>query len=491
MSQGIDGQPHVQSPAGLRVLLPRLAVLLVGAALAALWAAGPAQTTSAAPPAQAPEATGITYNRDITLPAGHTYLVGLEAAGSQCHGLPANRMLIATEYYYPIPSRGVDGPPCKAGVNFPDIGVSLSPVSRAAALSPNFIQLSGGFGFSVFLYTYRHSPPEKTDVPFTGMSSKPIDIAVKWIEASGSTPPAADTYALFLCGSVASPEGCTGYSLWRHDGTTDEWIGGGVTGSGDGEMDNPVALEVGPDGLVYVLDLGNSRVQVFSADGDYVRQFPLLSGVTATDGFDIGPDGRVYVSDGSGGGVAYEADGSVVGSFGTTVSNPPPGPFGPHFILVDPDGKALLVFDGTGLHEYLIAAPYTFIGFESPTKDAPELNHERPGSLTYLRYQVLKDGQPVTDLTSVEMTAQEISCDTHEPTGDATTSEVRSLHYGRGNYFLYFSIPRNWEGTCQEVSIGLGDGVPHSVLYEVEGSSRLDALRKALQRLVERFGRRD
>ena len=47
----------------------------------------------------------------------------------------------------------------------------------------------------------------------------------------------------------------------------------GGPGSGAGRFRLPSALAVGPDGDVYVSDVGNERVQRFTRDGDYVRSY--------------------------------------------------------------------------------------------------------------------------------------------------------------------------------------------------------------------------
>lgn len=45
----------------------------------------------------------------------------------------------------------------------------------------------------------------------------------------------------------------------------------GASGSGDGPLYRPTAIDVDKDGNVYVLDRGNHRVQVFDANGVYLR----------------------------------------------------------------------------------------------------------------------------------------------------------------------------------------------------------------------------
>jgi outer membrane protein assembly factor BamB len=93
----------------------------------------------------------------------------------------------------------------------------------------------------------------------------------------------------------------------RPDGRIERW---GKSGSGEGELDfiaaagsaNPHgSLTVGPDGAVYVSDSDNHRVQVFTADGRFIRAFGSLGSDPGqfTIPFDLGVDsaGNVFVTD--------------------------------------------------------------------------------------------------------------------------------------------------------------------------------------------------
>ena len=69
--------------------------------------------------------------------------------------------------------------------------------------------------------------------------------------------------------------------------------GGNVQGS----------ITVGPDGKVYVSDSDNHRVQVFTAEGDFIRTFgsldPAAGGLIVPADIGVDADGNVYVADDS------------------------------------------------------------------------------------------------------------------------------------------------------------------------------------------------
>ncbi len=90
-----------------------------------------------------------------------------------------------------------------------------------------------------------------------------------------------------------------------------QWGGGGVL---EGYLDEPVGITIGPDGEVYVADTWNRRVQVFDSDGTFLRQWPIV-------GWDSGlPDEKPYL--------AVDAEGYVY--------------------VTDPGHYRVLVFDSLG-----------------------------------------------------------------------------------------------------------------------------------------------
>jgi streptogramin lyase len=66
----------------------------------------------------------------------------------------------------------------------------------------------------------------------------------------------------------------------------------GAWGTDPGEFENPRAIAVGPDSLLYVGDGGNRRIEVFTQHGDFVRQWPVGSPASLIV---VAPDSTVYV----------------------------------------------------------------------------------------------------------------------------------------------------------------------------------------------------
>lgn len=69
-------------------------------------------------------------------------------------------------------------------------------------------------------------------------------------------------------------------------------------GNSDGRLYNPFGITCDRAGNIYIADSGNSRIQVFTVEGRFVRQFGRLSGLNWPGGISVdSDDGRVYVSD--------------------------------------------------------------------------------------------------------------------------------------------------------------------------------------------------
>ncbi len=85
----------------------------------------------------------------------------------------------------------------------------------------------------------------------------------------------------------------------------------GVPGNAAGQFNFPRAVAVDSQGLIYVADSGNNRIQVFNPDGSFLRQWGSLCKLDTQEGCQgagdgqfnepwgiaVGADGSVYVSD--------------------------------------------------------------------------------------------------------------------------------------------------------------------------------------------------
>lgn len=69
----------------------------------------------------------------------------------------------------------------------------------------------------------------------------------------------------------------------------------GRRGTANGEFHTPHVITAGPDGLLYMTDRENDRIQVFRPDGSHVATWPDLHSV---DGLYAAPDGFLYGSSG-------------------------------------------------------------------------------------------------------------------------------------------------------------------------------------------------
>lgn len=97
-----------------------------------------------------------------------------------------------------------------------------------------------------------------------------------------------------------------------------EW---GGKGTGPGQFDNPKGMAIGPNGLLYVSDGYNSRVQVFDQDGTYLSEWGSWGQgpgeFRLTGGLAVDAAGRVYVGDLRNDRVqVFDAEGNYLTEFG-------------------------------------------------------------------------------------------------------------------------------------------------------------------------------
>lgn len=135
-------------------------------------------------------------------------------------------------------------------------------------------------------------------------------------------------------------------------------------GSGPGQVSNPSAFNIGPDGLLYVLDYGNNRIEKFDRDtGVYRGEFALPAGITVSpSSLAISTEGHIYLGDGAGGGFVFNLNGTLLTTFHPPAADPSwvdgglinvGGPAGVgSFLTYDGVGNVFTYVEGKGLFMY-------------------------------------------------------------------------------------------------------------------------------------------
>ena len=126
----------------------------------------------------------------------------------------------------------------------------------------------------------------------------------------------------------------------------DDAIWGGF-GFGPGRFCCPVAIAVAPDGVAYVVDSVNGRIQCFYPDGSFISEWGSKGDGDGEFGHPsdiaLGADGEVYVADHDNGRFQrFTADGEYLGSWHTKGK--------PSRIAVAPAGDVYVITAGTLLH---------------------------------------------------------------------------------------------------------------------------------------------
>jgi DNA-binding beta-propeller fold protein YncE len=123
----------------------------------------------------------------------------------------------------------------------------------------------------------------------------------------------------------------------------------GKRGDGPGEFNLPRDAVVGADGLLYVVDGGNFRVQVFDADGKFVKTFGTIGRQSGqfSRPKEIAADtqGNIYVADTAFGNFQiFDRDGALLLDVGSRGNSDAPAKFMlPSGIAVDLDGRIYMV----------------------------------------------------------------------------------------------------------------------------------------------------
>jgi DNA-binding beta-propeller fold protein YncE len=162
----------------------------------------------------------------------------------------------------------------------------------------------------------------------------------------------------------------------------------GKPGHGPGEFDfigpDPTApmqvegsIAVGRNGLVYVSDSGNARVEVFTPRGRFVRQFgnPGDGDGQFEMPFDLGVDnaGNVYVIDDQLVGVVnkFSPTGKFIWRIGGEASSDPDLAGHHHGASIDSHGRLVMVSDDSGRVTYIDRGGHKVDAFSIPARLLP------------------------------------------------------------------------------------------------------------------------
>ncbi len=123
----------------------------------------------------------------------------------------------------------------------------------------------------------------------------------------------------------------------------------GKRGSGPGELNLPRDVALSPDGLIYVVDGGNFRVQIFDQSGRYLKSFGTVGRrggqFSRPKELAFDADGRVYVVDAAFGNFqVFDKDAQLLLDVGGRGEKNAPAKFMlPAGIAVDLDGRIYMV----------------------------------------------------------------------------------------------------------------------------------------------------
>lgn len=130
----------------------------------------------------------------------------------------------------------------------------------------------------------------------------------------------------------------------------------GTIGTAPGQLGRPVGLSVAPDGTIYVAEETNSRISVFSPDGQFERVLGADNQLlfTRPNSVAVGPDGNLYVADTWNYQVqVLSPDGELItrwgerGEFGQNAQpDPVYGFWGPRDVVVDAQGLVYVADTG-------------------------------------------------------------------------------------------------------------------------------------------------
>jgi DNA-binding beta-propeller fold protein YncE len=208
-------------------------------------------------------------------------------------------------------------------------------------------------------HTVRKYTPDGTLLMTLGTSGRPSDtgatsIDFRTIIHSGPPFHFPTSLALAADGSLYIADGYGNARIHKYSPDGKHVFSWGEPGSGPGEFRVPHGIAVGPDGTVVVADRENSRLQFFSPDGQFLKEWTeiarpcqvLIDGnglvYVAELGYRAGmwPGTTAPSADSTGGRVSiFDPDGRLLARWGGGLNPTAPGDFfSPHDLCLDSRG---------------------------------------------------------------------------------------------------------------------------------------------------------
>ncbi|MES2694201.1 MAG: hypothetical protein V4773_12070 [Verrucomicrobiota bacterium] len=291
------------------------------------------------------QAQTVTYQREITFPGTVDAVLPTAYA-------PMNPASVAApgvhRLYLAGPSNGFFSDFSSSGAStgpsaFPS-AIKLDSTSRAAI---------SGFGTTASTaYFYTSTGQLITFAHFTAHIVLPSPFVEAIIEASSLA--ASSSGQVTLIGTDTN---------FNHGGFVINTTTGDATKvfstQGDSFLSNTTLYQsYGADGLLYLLDHGNSRIAVLDPANSFSLTRSInFTGTVANMQFALSHDGSLFLGDGAGGGSMYSAAGSLVSTFllpAGSYANPFTNGITP-YVDYTPDGH-VFIFDATGAHQYAVFA---------------------------------------------------------------------------------------------------------------------------------------
>ena len=115
---------------------------------------------------------------------------------------------------------------------------------------------------------------------------------------------------------------------------------------------------------------------------------------------------------------------------------------------------------------------YNFSGFSSPVDIAPTLNVAKAGQAIPLKWRITDaNGAPVTNLSSVTVTAASLSCSlgtTADALEEYASGDSGLQNLGDGYYQFNWKTPKTYANSCKTLKLNLGEGsgFEHTALFK-------------------------